>query len=303
MQEGEQILITAVIPTYKREVWLARSVNSILEQGLSADELEVIVVNDSGEPLGDALWQSDSRVRVLTTYRVERCVARNLGAALSQGKYLHFLDDDDYLLPGAYSQLLDRAEQTGATWTYGAYNLVDDNGRQIGDTMLPWVRGRVFALALAGLAIPGGVSLVRRDAFFEAGCFDVEMLVQQDTELLQRISVLGATEYTRGVVANYRTGVTEVSTTKWSRSDKMGDMKKEKAFIMPCCVGEIELCFAERERKEVRGKLVRYYLGSAARHTKQHAYLTALSRVGIAIRLALRGLLSSNFWAGLRGKS
>ena len=297
------MLITAVIPTYKREEWLARAVSSVLEQGLSADELEVIVANDSGEPLATAPWQSDSRVRVLTTYRVERCVARNLGAALSQGKYLHFLDDDDYLLPDAYAHLLGRAEETDAMWTFGAYNLVDDNGKQIGDTMLPWVRGRIFAFALAGLAIPCGVSLIRRDAFFKAGCFDVMMLVQEDTELLQRISVFGNTEYTNHIVSNYRASVTEVSTTKWKISDKMGDIKKEKAFVMPWCVAEIQRTFAERERKEVRGKLVRYYLGSSIRHAKNGALLTALSRCGIAVRLSTRGLMSPKFWAGFRGKS
>ena len=42
---------------------------------------------------------------VVNTHHSERSVARNTGAALSHGDYLHFLDDDDILLPGAYAAL------------------------------------------------------------------------------------------------------------------------------------------------------------------------------------------------------
>ena len=295
------MLITAIITTYKREQWLARAVNSVLTQGYSENELEVIVVNDSGEPLGEAAWQEDPRVRVFTTFRTERCVARNLGAALSRGKYLHFLDDDDYLLPGAYAALFDRAESTGADWTYGSYNLMNDEG-EIFASLLPYARGKVFADAVAGLAIPLGVSLIARPAFFSSGCFDVHMLVQEDTELLMRISLNGKVEFTDAVVANFRSGVTTKSTTQWNLSKQMGILKREKAFAMPGCVSQIHESFAEREYKPTRGKLVRFYAGSSCRHLRNWALLTALSRFLIALRLSFRGVFFRGFWDGLLSK-
>ena len=63
-----------------------------LRLGLRADlrieaaDFEVIVVNDSGQPLPDMDWQHCPRVRVIDTNRRERSVARNTGAAIAQGK-------------------------------------------------------------------------------------------------------------------------------------------------------------------------------------------------------------------------
>lgn len=291
--------ISCIIPTYKREDMLARAVESVLKQEFDGD-IEITVINDSGEPLTSANWQADPRVRVLMSFRTERCVARNVGAALSNGKYLHFLDDDDYLTPGAYGELFERAEVTGAVWTYGAYNLVDDNSILISTALKPSARGKVFALALAGLAIPTGVSLIRRDAFFKVGCFDVSQIVEEDTELLQRIARIGSVEFTNFIVANYRTGVTEVSTSHWDKVDSMGIRKREKAFAEPDCVKNIVQSLAGLQDKRIYGRLTRFLCGSVMRHLKSSP-LTALSRALIAIRFTIPGLFSPRFYSGLKG--
>src|SRR5215467_1378107 len=91
---------STIIPTVGRRS-LARAVSSVLSQTFDKDDFEVIVVNDSGSPLIKAEWQSSPRVSIVNTNRRERSVARNTGAALAKGKYLHFLDDDDWLFPEA----------------------------------------------------------------------------------------------------------------------------------------------------------------------------------------------------------
>src|SRR4030067_3850837 len=91
---------STVIPAIGRPT-LSRAVHSVLDQSFTADDFEVIVVNDSGAPLAEADWQNSERVRTMHTNRRERGVARNTGAAIAKGGYLHFLDDDDVLLPGA----------------------------------------------------------------------------------------------------------------------------------------------------------------------------------------------------------
>src|SRR5688500_14656882 len=91
---------STIIPTIGRSK-LSRAVTSVLNQSFTDDDFEIIVVNDSGHPLPQASWQQSARVRVLNTQRRERSVARNTGAAVAHGKYLHFLDDDDWLCSDA----------------------------------------------------------------------------------------------------------------------------------------------------------------------------------------------------------
>src|SRR3990170_3689793 len=119
---------STIIATIGRAT-LARAVESCLSQQISPAEVEVIVVNDSGRPLPPANWQRSERVTILHTNRRERCVARNTGAGIARGTYLHFLDDDDWMLPGALEELWAVAQAGSAAWIYGTARLVDRDGK------------------------------------------------------------------------------------------------------------------------------------------------------------------------------
>ena len=104
---------STVIPTIGRPT-LARSVDSVLGQSFTANNFEVILINDSGQPLPPAGWQRSERVRIINTNRHNRSVARNTGAAIARGRYLHFLDDDDWMLPDAFESLWELASASQA---------------------------------------------------------------------------------------------------------------------------------------------------------------------------------------------
>src|SRR5215211_5878577 len=109
------ILLTAVIPTIGR-FSVKQAVESVLMQSLPGGDFEVVVVNDSGSSLLEAAWQKSERVRLVNTNKRERSVARNTGAAMARGKYLHFLDDDDWLVPDAYQHLCELSQSSPAKW-------------------------------------------------------------------------------------------------------------------------------------------------------------------------------------------
>src|SRR5215207_1476426 len=117
------MLCSVIIPTVGRST-LTRAVKSVLMQSPPASDFEVIVVNDSGVPLSEADWQKSNQVQIINTNRRERSVARNTGAAIAKGQYLHFLDDDDWILPEAYQHLLDLSQSSRAKWLYGITQLV-----------------------------------------------------------------------------------------------------------------------------------------------------------------------------------
>src|SRR5215208_5782865 len=82
------MFVSTIIPTINRPT-LSIAVQSVLDQNFDLDDFEVIVVNDSGKRLSDSTWMKSSKVRVIDTNRRERSVARNAGAAIALGKYLH----------------------------------------------------------------------------------------------------------------------------------------------------------------------------------------------------------------------
>jgi glycosyltransferase involved in cell wall biosynthesis len=89
-----------MIPTIGKAT-LYRAILSVICQELKQAEYEVIVVNASGYPLSKTGWEQSERVHTIETNRHERSIARNSGAAVARSDYLIFLDDDDWLLPGA----------------------------------------------------------------------------------------------------------------------------------------------------------------------------------------------------------
>src|SRR5688572_16908352 len=151
---------SVIIPTIGRPT-LAQAVNSVLEQDCAAAGFEVIVVNDTGRPLSAGAWRPAEQVRVVTTNRRERSIARNTGAALAKGDYLCFLDDDDWLLPGAlqaFRCLAASAPQAG--WLYGGLRVVGGEDRVLGEAN-SGLNGNCLLQLLGGAWAPLQASLIR----------------------------------------------------------------------------------------------------------------------------------------------
>ncbi len=91
-------LITVIIPVYNVEKYLARCVDSIRKQTYS--HLEILLVDDgstdSSGALCDTLAAEDERIRVIHQENGGVSKARNTGIANAKGKYLAFMDSDDY---------------------------------------------------------------------------------------------------------------------------------------------------------------------------------------------------------------
>lgn len=100
--------LSVIIPTYKRPKLLARAIASAIEVYRGFD-IEILVVpngqDNSWKPIAEAN-QQNSRVRWLPLSISNASAARNHGLENARGKYLRFLDDDDFLLTDAAEQLV-----------------------------------------------------------------------------------------------------------------------------------------------------------------------------------------------------
>ncbi len=161
-------VLTVVIPMFNSARTVEAAIHSVLCQ--EVDGLLVIVVNDDSIDHGPALVEEiikrDGRVQMVTQANRGLAGARNTGleAAIGHGtKFVHFLDADDWMLPGSLAALMEAAEETGAS--YGGYVLADDDGRNLGrespissplaglDEELEWNRAATHARMLSCEAI------------------------------------------------------------------------------------------------------------------------------------------------------
>lgn len=89
---------SVIVPTYNRAHLLPKAIDSVLKQ--TCGDFELIVVDDGSEDETKELLKEYTDKRILYEYQQNkgRSAARNLGARLSIGDYICFLDDDDYMV-------------------------------------------------------------------------------------------------------------------------------------------------------------------------------------------------------------
>ena len=100
-------LISIIIPVYKVEKYLEKCINSII--GQTYTNLQIILVDD-GSPdnsgkICDKYAKEDSRIEVIHKSNGGLSEARNRGIEIAKGKYIGFVDSDDYIKEDMYEVL------------------------------------------------------------------------------------------------------------------------------------------------------------------------------------------------------
>jgi len=125
-------LISIIVPVYNCEHYIARCIESILMQTYNCFEL--IIINDGSTDNSAQICKryakNDSRVIYIEQLNQGVCHARKQGIKLAAGKYIGFVDADDYIEPEMYEQLLPYMEKADLV-TSGYYQL----GRKVFDKL------------------------------------------------------------------------------------------------------------------------------------------------------------------------
>ncbi len=101
-------LISVIVTAYNIEAYIERGIRSVCKQTYT--NLEIIVVDDgSTDDTGkicDGLSAEDVRVRVIHKVNEGPAQARNIGTAEAKGKYIGYVDGDDWIDADMYEKLL-----------------------------------------------------------------------------------------------------------------------------------------------------------------------------------------------------
>lgn len=125
--------ISIIIPSFNRLWSLPKAVNSCIDTTL---QVEVIVVDDGST---DGTWEWLQQQQGIVSIRQENMGkdwAVNNGFAMAKGKYIRFLDSDDWLLPGSNQLLFNQAEANNLDIVCAGYQLFSEEEQLIGEN--PW---------------------------------------------------------------------------------------------------------------------------------------------------------------------
>ena len=153
MCSTSNINISIIVPIYNVENYLIQCLDSLYSQ--VTPSMEVILVNDGS---------TDHSLKICNNYKNKYpntiivnkengglSDARNAGTAIATGKYIYYLDSDDWLAPNALKQLYDFAEehlcetvQGNFYYAYSDHLLLDN--RYVKETEIPFTLSRKEAM-------------------------------------------------------------------------------------------------------------------------------------------------------------
>ncbi len=113
-------LVSVIVPVYNVQEYLNECIDSVISQTYT--QTEIILIDDgstdnSGK-ICDDYARKDSRIKVIHKENGGLSEARNTGVKNATGKYIYFIDSDDYILPDTLKELTDIAEAEDADIVY-----------------------------------------------------------------------------------------------------------------------------------------------------------------------------------------
>lgn len=126
------MILSIVIPVYNGSKYMRRCIESVLDQDIDLDNCELIIINDGSKDNSlkiaqELQSQQPTLIKVIDQKNIGLGATRNKGIDVAQGKYLYFIDVDDYLATDTLGRVLACAENNnldiltfGTTVTQGS---------------------------------------------------------------------------------------------------------------------------------------------------------------------------------------
>lgn len=200
-------VLSIIVPVYNMEKYLKKCVESILNQVFT--EYELILVDDgstdSSSVICDEFKKADSRIRVIHQQNLGASMARLNGIKESSGKYIGFVDSDDWIEPEMYSSMMEKILDTDADMVISGYIMDDLKNSRI---VHPVLNGNISDMFIHNLSIMSAYwnKIIKRNLISQ-DFFPIERRVDmyEDNFVTFRLfNLAGRVEFLQNAYYHYR---------------------------------------------------------------------------------------------------
>lgn len=202
---GDTPEVSVVIATYNRADRIRWAIESVLAQSFTRFELIIADDGSTDDTRAVVSAYQDARIIYLPLEHGERSRARNAGIAISRGRYMAFLDSDDWYLPNKLADqvaTLQAAPENGLA--LGGWRIEDETGQLIQEVR-PWESlssPPTLYEWLVGTTLTPITILVKKEWLEKVGGFDEALSYSEDIDLAIRLRLAGCpVVFTRSLVA------------------------------------------------------------------------------------------------------
>ncbi len=200
-------LVSVVIPCYNSARWIAEAIDSIFSQ--TYPNIEIIVVDDGSTDFSlEIIKGYGNRIKYIRQENQGGNVARNRGFQISKGKYIQWLDADDYLLPEKIARQVEFLEQNNFDVVYGDWRHQyhqENTSYSWGEVKIAGKQADLLEALLSGWWVSPAAYLVRRDKVVEINGWDETLKAGQDRDFWIRAAIAEAKfAYQPGCYSIYR---------------------------------------------------------------------------------------------------
>jgi glycosyltransferase involved in cell wall biosynthesis len=236
---GDRPLWSVMIPVYNSFPYLQETINSVLQQALPGDQMQITVVDD-GSNDGDV----EALVRTLGRGRIEYSRnSGNLGSLrtfercinLARGKWLHLLHADDLVLPGYYFAITDlfrKWPEAGAAFC--CFRYIDEENKALYIQPVEAEQAGVVEDWLYKISVRNRIQFaaitVRREVYEQLGSF-YGLTYGEDWEMWVRIAAHYPVAYTPAVLAEYRKHQDSITGRKFLSGEFLEDLQVAMQMI------------------------------------------------------------------------
>ncbi len=189
-------IVSVIIPAYNCDRYIKDAIASVFAQTYT--DYELIIVDDgSTDDTAQIIKSYGDRINYIYQSNQGVAQARNTGLAAAKGKYIAFLDQDDFFYPQKLASQVELMEQKPHLGMIGSgWDIVNSQGKAL-DTVRPWSESRELDIQdiIVWKPVFLGAMLFSHAWLKQTYGFDPRLEQTPDVDLVLRLAAIGCPAY------------------------------------------------------------------------------------------------------------